>query len=77
MGFFVQCNCKSEEFFFIVLMFCEAEAVNICREGSNCKKKKNTLNEFKIYMPILALVNGAFKLSPGCDVTRVQYSINI
>ena len=45
--------------------------------GIKLQKEKNTLNEFKIYMPILALVNGAFKLSPGCDVTRVQYSISI
>ena len=46
MGFLCNVIAKVKSFF-IVLMFCEAEAVNICREGSNCKKKKNTLDEFK------------------------------
>ena len=40
MGFFVQCNCKSEDFHivFIVLVFCEAEAINMCREIKLQKK---------------------------------------
>ena len=43
--FFVQSNCKSEDFHivFIVLMFCEAEAINMCREIKLQKKKKNNL----------------------------------
>ena len=46
MGFFVQCNCKSEDFHivFIVLMFCEAEAINMCREIKLQKKKNIKLN---------------------------------
>ena len=39
----MQSNCKSEDFHivFIVLMFCEAEAINMCREIKLQKKKNN------------------------------------
>jgi len=81
MGFFVQHNCKVKIFilFFIVLKFCEAEAINMCREIKLQKKKTYIKLRFQnIHADYLALVNGAFQaLSPGCDVTRVQYSISI
>ena len=50
MGFFVQCNCKSEDFHivFIVLMFCEAEAINMCREIKLQKKKNYTLKLIRL-----------------------------
>ena len=53
MGFFVQSNCKSEDFHivFIVLMFCEAEAINMCREiklqKGNIKLNLKYIHAFK------------------------------
>ena len=49
MGFLYNVIAKVKSFFFfIVLMFCEAEAINMCREIKLQKKKNYTLKLIRL-----------------------------
>ena len=65
MGFFVQQNCKVKIFilFFIVLKFCEAEAINMCREIKLQKEKHKLSWEFQnVHADVWHWWMGQFKL---------------